>query len=128
MRQLEGLSVVSLRISSTGFDSIVNEALKLPALSENLFHKLTAEDLLDKLYALLTPEINRGNLNEAKVITRIADWRMLLFRTMTDGQDRQYLEFYGRREQVEPTIVRFLLPRLKENFYFRGEQSRMQDR
>lgn len=219
MRQLEGLSVVSLRISSAGFDSMVNEALELPALMEfalfrlqefnrlyaafveltpkrksrlrsykgmlyglhkelpearfvqkefdlpegysqfagllalenyaipffarhllispfffgliipeNLLHKSPAEDLLDKLYALMTPEINRGDLNEAKVMTHIADWRMMIFRTMTDGQDRQYLEFYGRREQVEPTIVRFLLPRMKEKFYFRGAQSRMQGR
>lgn len=47
----------------------------------------------------------------------------LIFRLAYDGQDNQYLEFYGRRERIESGILQFLLPRLKEHFYIRGERS-----
>jgi len=63
------------------------------------------------------------------------DWRNALvllcrhagfvYRLAYDGQDNQYLEFYGSRHHIEQWINEDLLVRLGENFYLRRRRSQM---
>jgi len=92
-------------------------------LPEKLHHYQSTEDFLERLYPFMMSDASSGEGKEAALISKLADWQLLMFRLMVDGQDQEYLEFYGRQERIESGILQFLLPRLKEHFYIRGERT-----
>lgn len=93
--------------------------LIIPEKNAHFLPEKETEGLLEKLYALMKPEVIKGEIDEGVVIPTIAEWGMLLFRIGSDGRDRPYLEFYGLRELVDAEIRQWLLPSLDERFYLR---------
>lgn len=106
-----------LLISSFAFGLI------LPEESSGLFSKERKEQLLDTLYSQIIPDQSEGSIEYIKAVVATSNLGMALFRITTDGQDNQYLEFYGPTHLIDATINNTLLPCLKKHFYIRQRQS-----
>ncbi len=103
--------------------SIFSFGLILPEESLYYSSDTAKEKLLEEFFPLMVSGKPDGYVNYIKGIVGLLDLQLLLFRTTTDGQDNQYLEFYGPRPMIEAKIIEELIPHLNEKFYLRQQQA-----
>lgn len=82
------------------------------------------EEILASFYeeAVFIEKEKHVRINWLKGINLLCSDSNIIFRLASDGQDNQYLEFYGSRALIDARINNALLPRLEAHFYLRRRQ------
>ncbi|MCO6487787.1 MAG: hypothetical protein J5I98_05175 [Phaeodactylibacter sp.] len=109
--EMPALSIFLNQLTSSSFVfGILKEREK--ALQENMLARFYGE-------AVFIEKEKHVRINWLKGVKLLCGDDNLVFRLASDGQDNQYLEFYGPSALVDARIKNNLLPCLKEHFYLR---------
>lgn len=81
------------------------------------------DEILARFYeeAVFIEKEKHVRINWLKGICLLCGENNIIFRLASDGQDNQYLEFYGPSTLIDAHVNKTLLPRLKEYFYLRRQ-------
>lgn len=120
-----GMMKVEVPVISVFLKELISSRFIIGILKERDKEQLqTNEELLNCFYkeTISIEKEKHVRINWLKGIHLLCGDNNIVFRLASDGQDNQYLEFYGPHELIESRIINTLLPRLKEHFYLRRRQ------
>lgn len=120
-----GMMKVEMPVLSVFLGELISSRFIIGILKERDKEQLqTNEELLNCFYkeTISIEKEKHVRINWLKGIRLLCGDNNIVFRLASDGQDNQYLEFYGPHELIESRIINTLLPRLKEHFYLRRRQ------
>ena len=120
-----GMMKVEMRVLPIFLKKLTSSRFVFGILMErNKDQPQTMDEILARFYeeAVSIEKEIHIRINWLQGISLLCENNNLVFRLPSDGQDNQYLEFYGSRALTGARINNALLPRLKEHFYMRRRQ------